>query len=187
MFHYHLRGACGACGARRMRRLSRSACRAGFGNIFRGVILQAMAPEFGLGQPQFRNRVAPVGMAPAVFVPGARLIDLRADIDVVAASCILHKRACQPAHCVVDLDDRAAPVIRLERDLAALDDSPVDRIGHRGEAQLVPVSFDPPELGSGASATRSTGREGGLRRARSRAFSSGRQSVRFRMLSRSST
>ena len=134
-----------------------------------------MTPQLRFAQPSFRDGIAPVGAAPSIFGPRPLFVDFGADLDVPAGGGIADRRAGQAAHGSLDLDDRAAPVKRLEANVAALDDSSVDRVGHRREAQLVPGAVDPSELTIGGErhAIERPGR-GIATGPRSRAFSSGR-------------
>lgn len=118
-----------------------------------------MTPQLRLGQTPLGNGIAPVGAAPTIFGPRPRFIDFGPDLDGLTGSGIPDGRAVQTAHGNLDFDERAAPVKRLEADVAVLDDSSVDRVGHRRKTQLVPETADPPELTVGGEcATRSSGR-----------------------------
>jgi hypothetical protein len=98
------------------------------------LIVQSMTPQLRFAQPSFRDGIAPVGAAPPIFGPRSLFIDFGADLDVPAGSGISDRRVRQAVHGNLYLDDRAAPVKRLEANVAVLDDGSVDRVGHRREA-----------------------------------------------------
>ena len=105
-----------------------------------------MTSQLRLAQPPFRHGIAPVGIPPTIFGPCPGFVYGGPDLDGLTGGGIPDGRAGQAAHGNFDLDERPAPVKRLETDVAVLDDGSVDRVGHRRKTQVVPEAVDTPEL-----------------------------------------
>ena len=104
-----------------------------------------MTPQFRFAQPSFRDGIVPVGATPPIFGPRPLFVDFGADFDVPAGCGIADRRAGQAAHGNLDLA-RAAPMKRLEANVAVLDDGSVELVGYWCEAQLVPEAVYAPKL-----------------------------------------
>ena len=113
------------------------------------IVLETVSAELGAGELALGDGVAAIGVIAAIALAALGIVELGSEWNEPTGDRVDHAGACEMADNHLDLDRGAVAIEALQAQRSRPRLGPVDGIGQRRQADLVPESAEPPKLAIG--------------------------------------